>query len=139
MVVNHLGKVVWQGLPWDKAFEKAIVKAVTAGPPPLLAGVDLGAFEHFKKPLRGGKNFARSYYKIKANINNTQKPQNAETAKRIVDTINERISQRTLTADNLRIADPSKAYRIYAELTHKYDGIEVVKPAKAALLEMRKR
>ena len=71
VVINHLGKVVWEGLPWDKEFEKAISRAVLAGPPPILAGVDLGPFKQFRKPLCGGKDFARSYYKIKAQINNS--------------------------------------------------------------------
>jgi len=30
-VVNHKGKIVWQGRPWDTKFDKAIAKAIKAG------------------------------------------------------------------------------------------------------------
>ena len=135
-VINHLGKVAWKGYPWDKEFEKEIQKAVKAGPPPLLKGVNLGPFDYLKEPLRGGRKFANSYHKIRAQINN---PKKSATAKKIVDTIDQRINQQTRKAQGLQQTDPSRAYHIYRELVKKYDGIEVVKPAKAAYLEMKKR
>lgn len=135
-VINHLGKVAWKGYPWDKEFEKEIQKAVKAAPPPLLKGVDLGPFHYLKEHLRGGRKFANSYHKIRAEINN---PQKSATAKKIVDTIDKRIYQQTRKAQGLQQANPSRAYRIYRELVKKYDGIKVVSLAKTAYLEMKKR
>lgn len=138
-VINHLGKVAWKGSPWDKEFEKEIQKAVKAAPPPLLKGVNLGPFDDLKEHLRGGREFANSYHKIRVQINNPQKPENSATAKKIVDTIDQRIYQQTRKAQGLQQTDPSRAYHIYHELVKKYDGIEIVGPAKDAYFEMKKR
>ena len=135
-VVNHLGKVVWEGYPWDENFEKAISKAVNKCPPPLLRGVDLGPFKNLKRALFGGKDFAKTYRKIKAQVDN---PKNAKTAKVIVNTIDRSIRQKTQTADQLRETNPQKAYSIYGSLVSRYDGIEVVMPAKNAYFEMKNR
>jgi hypothetical protein len=101
--------------------------------------VNLGPFGEFKETLHGGREFADSYHKIRAQINNPRKPENSATAKEIVDTIDKRIYQQIRKARSLQQTDPSGAYYIYRELVKKYDGIEVVGPAKDAYLEMKKR
>ncbi len=137
VVVNHLGKVVWEGYPWDLEFEKAIDKAVAAGPPPLLAGIDLGPFNHLREPLCGGKEFAEAYHKIESGIEDNEKPERSAVAKQIVENINLGISQKLSEADHIRTTNPLKAYNIYADIISKYDGIEVVEPAKTAYLELK--
>ncbi len=139
VVVNHQGKVAWHGYPWSPGFEKAVAKAIAKAPPPLLAGVDLGAFDHLRENLCGGKGFAESYRKIKSQMNNQNDPKNSVVAKQIVETIDQRISQKIHKADTLRATDLRQAYNIYAELVAKYDGIEVAEPAKVAYLELKTR
>jgi thiol-disulfide isomerase/thioredoxin len=138
VVVNHLGRVVWQGYPWESDFEKAVSRAAREGPPPLLAGVDLGSFGYLKKPLCGGNGFAQAYHQVESCMNNQSQPQSAATAKIIVETINSRISEKISKADGLRYNHPLEAYSIYADLIARYDGIETVQPAKAAYYELRK-
>jgi thiol-disulfide isomerase/thioredoxin len=139
VVVNHLGKVVWEGYPWKPEFEKSIRKALAAAPPPILGGVSLGPFEYLKKPLYGGRDFAKSYRKIRALMNKEQKTDVSKTAKMIVDAIDQTILQKTTEADNLRPTDPASAYHIYNELVTKYDGIEVTRAAKNKYLQMKSR
>ena len=135
VVVNHEGKVVWQGYPWKKGFEEAIAKAIEAGPPPLVSGVDLGEFKRYKQALWGGKEFASAYHKIESN-SNKKDSKTSSTAKKIVETINQRIVEKIKFADNLRSKNPAEAYSIYAEIVSKYDGIETVLPAKMSYIEM---
>ncbi len=138
VVVNHLGEVAWQGYPWDFGFEAAIVKALAACPAPLLSGVVLGPFERHRKSLCGGRDFAESYRQIKSQIDNRERPENSAAAKQIVETIDRRIQQKICEADSLRATNPRKAYDIYADILAKYEGIEAVKPAKLAYLELKK-
>jgi len=139
VVVNHRGKVAWEGYPWSSEFEQALAKALAAAPPPLLAGVDLGPFESFRESLRGGRGFAASYRKIESHINNWMSPKHSAAAKRIVGTINRRISEKSMEARRLIRRDPAKAYSIYADIVAKYGGIEVVEPARLACLKLEKR
>jgi hypothetical protein len=136
-VINHLGKIAWKGYPWDKQFERQIEKALAAAPPALLKGVHLGPFDDLKESLRGGMKFAKSYHKIRAKINNPQKPAISATAKKIVDTIDKGIDQQTRKARSLQQAYPSRAYDIYLDLVTKYSGIEATKQAEIAYLEMK--
>ncbi len=138
VVINHLGKVTWTGHPWNVEFEKAICKALAAAPPLLLTGVDLGPFKHLKDALWGGKDFAESYHKIKAHIDNPKKTEKSKTAKAIIDTIDKNIAKKIQNAQRLRPTNSSKAYRIFDEIVTKYGGIELVKPAKNAYIEMKK-
>ncbi len=138
VVINHLGKVAWKGYPWESDFEKAVSKAVKDMPPPLLADVDLGSFSRFKKYLAGGSEFARIYHEIALYINNKNEPKIAQMAKKIVETINEKISRRISEADVLRSKSPREAYYIYADLVARYDGIEPVAPARLAYYELKK-
>ncbi len=137
-VVNHCGKVVWQGHPWNSGFEKAVIKAITAGPPPLLAGVDLGPFEDFKSSLWGGKDFAKAYKKIASNIGDCKNLERCTAAKQIVETINQRIQQKISSAEKLIDTAPLEAYGIFAEIVSKYDGIEVTVPARQAWQKLGK-
>lgn len=137
VVINHQGKVVWKGYPWEADFERSVSKAVKDMPPPLLADVDLGSFSRFKKYLSGGGEFARVYHQIALYINSKNEPQIALTAKRIIETINARISHRISEADYLRSRNPLEAYYIYADLVSRYDGIEPVAPAKLAYYELK--
>lgn len=138
VVVNHKGKVIWNGYPWQSEFEEAVSKAVKDMPPPLLADVDLGHFSRFKKYLSGGNEFARVYHEIALYINNENEPQIAQTAKRIVETINAKISRKISEADYLRSRNPLEAYYIYEDLVTRYDGIEPVIPARQAYYELKK-
>ena len=135
VVVNHCGKVVWRGSSWNLDFEKAIKKALSEGPPPLLAGVDLGPFARHSRSLCGGKDFAKTYRTIKSHAKSTSK--HSEVAERIIVTINRRISRRISEADTLRTTDPKKAHLIYREIVKRYDGIEIVEPVKLAKLDSR--
>jgi len=138
-VVNHIGKVLWQGYPWSQDFEKALEKALSAAGPQIVAGLELGPFSNLKKPLMGGKDFAKAYRKIESQARNTDKAKEAVYAKRIVETIDSRISQKITKAKQIQKNDPVTAYALFADIVRKYDGIEVVKPAKAAYLELKKK
>lgn len=136
VVVNHLGKVVWKGFPWSGGFEKAIAKALAAGPPPLLTGVDLGPFKKFKKALRGGPNFAEAYNTISMVAANDKKTDSSVVAKEIVATIDRRINEKIKLAKSISAADPLAAYDMYARIVSRYDGIEIVIPAKKAYQQL---
>ncbi len=135
-VVNHRGKVVWQGYPWDVGFERAIAAAVAKGPRGLLAGLDLGIFSNMDESLSGGRDFARAYRKIQSCARNGKKPQSSAQAKHIIQTVNKRIGDKLTEAKHLRTTEPLEAYNIYAEIVARYDGVEIVKPAKAALIKL---
>ena len=139
VVVDHQGKVAWQGYPWSSGFEQSLQRAVAAGPPPLLAGVDLGPFSHLKAPLWGGKGFAAAYQKIASQIDNHQNPEISASAKQIVRTINQRIARQIIAAERLLATDTLGAYIIYADIVARYDGIEIVKPARKAWLELKEK
>ncbi len=131
VLVDHQGREAWRGHPWDGDFEKAIKTALAKAPPPLLIGVELGPFSDLKKELAGGKGFARAYEKIRSNISST----NAETkaaAQAIILAIDRGISKKADEAAALSGEDPVAALNIYAGLIKRYDGVEVVKGAKAA-------
>jgi len=116
VVVNHEGKVVWQGYPWSCEFEKAISKAIEAAPPPLLADVDLGPFNHLRKSLFGGSKFGAAYREIRLWGSRKNRCEKSAVAKRIIETIDRRISQKTGQANRLRSKDPLQAYNIYADI-----------------------
>ena len=139
VIVNHEGKIVWQGYPWSSGFEKELNKALAAAPPPLLAGIDLGPFDSFRRALRGGKKFGESYRKIEAHVDNWMSPKHSEAARRIINTINLRIAQRIGEADRIAAAEPEKAYQIYSHIVDRYGAIKAAEPARAARLELRKR
>jgi len=138
VVVDHKGMVVWQGYTWNGGFEKALKAALAAAPPPLLVDVELGPFEHLKKPLFGGDGFAEAYNQIKAGANgNGNSTKTRAAAKNIVGTIDKRIARQIERADLLCAADPVSAYYRYADIVSKYDGIEAVEPARAACLRLK--
>jgi len=139
VVVNHTGKVVWCGYPWSREFEESIEAAILAGPPPLLVGIDLGPFSYLREPLWGGRNFAAAYRKIASRLSNRSNPEISAAAKQIVQTINRRISLKISKANRLRATDPLGAYSIYADIVARYDGIEIVKPARKAYLDLKKK
>jgi hypothetical protein len=138
VLVNHRGKVVWQGHPWDLELEQVIRRAIAAGPPPLLAGVDLGHFWYLREELFGGEAFARAYREIELHRADAEQVEDAALAERIVQTIDLRILGRSKEADNLRKTDLLGAYRIYADIVAKYGGIKAAQPAKAAYLELKR-
>ncbi len=135
-VVNHLGKVVWQGYPWDVGFERAIAAAVAKGPRGLLAGLDLGFFSNLDESLSGGRDFAKAYRKIQSCARNGKKPRSSAQAKHIIQTVNKRIGEKLTEAEHLRTTEPLKAHSLYTEIVAQYGGIEIVKPAKAALIKL---
>lgn len=137
IVVNHLGKVVWKGYPWNLEFERSIAKAVSAGPSPLLAGVDLGPFRKFKKALCGGKDFAQAYRKIASYAYSGRQNKNTAIARKIIETIDNRLGQKIKAAENMLSVNPADAYRIYSNIVAKYDGIESAAPARAAYLALK--
>lgn len=137
VVVSHTGQVVWRGYPWSKEFEEAIEATLSAGPPPLLVGVDLGPFRHLRKALWGGREFAKAYREIEAFTDNYDEPGTLAVAERIIKTIDGRILQKTRQADKLRATDPVRAYKVYAGIVGNYYGIEAVQPARVAYLELR--
>lgn len=138
VVVNHQGKVVWKGHPWKAEFERAIRRALEAGPRPLLSRIDLGPFEHLKKNLCGGSGFARAYREIESFTDSSKDPELSAIAKEIIDTIDRRIFQQIDQAEKLRSKDILAAYRIYKNIVTKYDGIEITEPAQKAYLELKK-
>lgn len=135
-VANHQGKIVWQGYPWDAGFEQAIAKAIAKSPSPLLAGIDLGIFKKFGTALDGGKDFARAYRKVESYAHNKNQPKRSAKAKRILKTIDQRLRQKINQAQRLQAGEPDRAYSIYADIVARYDGIEITKPARVALLEL---
>jgi len=136
-VVNHLGVVVWQGLPWKKDFEKTIIKALAAAPPPLLAEVELGPFEVHRAALFGGSRFAQAYSLVESFARDTKDPQTAAIAQRIVETIDARITEMLGRADDLRKAKPEVALAIYSDIAAKYGGIKAAEPAQIACEQMK--
>lgn len=138
VVVNHRGKVAWEGYPWDSKFEKAIAEAVKAGPPPLLVGVDLGPFNHLRKRLFGGNGFAKAYRELESKAAGHKQSASSRVAEEIVETIDKRICERIEEAEGLRTTDPLRARDIYAQIIAKYDGIEAVERAKASYIELKK-
>jgi len=137
MLVNHNGKVVWDGYPWDLDFERAVTKAVAAGPPPLLAGVDLGRFAYLRKELWGGGGFVKAYQQIEWCVENGGNPDDRQLAKSIVETIDSKIAEKISRAKKLCSKDPLRALAICADIIYRYDGIDAAKPAKAAYLELK--
>ncbi len=136
-VVNHKGKVLWQGYPWESDFEKTIAKAVAAGPPPLLAGIELGRFSALKKSLWGGSGFVRAYRQIQSLAAGNSDTKDRKLAQKIIETIDRRIKEEANQAKHLQSKDPAMALAICADIVRRYDGIEAVKPAKAAYLELK--
>ena len=138
VVVNHLGKVVWQGYPWNCEFEKAVAKAIEAAPAPLLSGVDLGPFSHLSSSLFGGSRFAAAYREIESWASRKKECEKSAFAKQLVETIDRKISEQTSEADRLKVSDPVKAYDIYADIVSRYGDIEAVKRARVAYLELKR-
>jgi thiol-disulfide isomerase/thioredoxin len=138
VVINHLGHVVWEGYPWQTAFEKAIIRALDSASAPLLAGIDLGPFGHLRKQLSGGEGFAKAYGEIKICAQNKEWPESS-AAERILKTIDKRISEKISKAKRLQTEDILSAYRTYEDILAKYGGIDAVMPAKAAYLELKKQ
>jgi thiol-disulfide isomerase/thioredoxin len=138
-VVDHTGTITWRGNPASFGFEGAIKKAVASSPLPALAGVDLGPFKNQKEALRGGKDFAKSYSKIKAYADKKDRTEKSAFAKRIIKSINEWLEDRTERADKLKKTNPTAAYKIYASLVDNYDGIEAISSAKSAYLQFKNR
>lgn len=136
-VVNHLGVVVWQGLPWKKDFEKAIVKALASAPPPLLTDVDLGPFEMHRVALFGGSRFTQAYRLVESFTDDSKDTPTGAAAKRIVATINARIAELTSRADGLRRAKPDEALAIYSEIAARYRGIAAAERAVTACTQMK--
>ena len=137
VVVNHKGKVIWQGYPWKSDFEKAVTNAIAAGPPPLLTGIDLGKFDDLKKSLWGGRDFVRAYRQIQSYAINGTNSSDRSLAKKIIETIDRRINEKTNHTKQLQSKDPAMALAIYADIVLRYDGIEATGSAKAAYLELK--
>jgi thiol-disulfide isomerase/thioredoxin len=138
VVVNHEGKVVWRGYPWQSEFEKAVIKALKAAPAPLLSGIDLGPFRHLEGALCGGSEFSHAYEDIKLYASGQRDHKNTAIARTILDTIDKRISQEIKRANQLETTDLLSAYYIYEDIIARYDGIEAVEPAKTAYYELKK-
>jgi thiol-disulfide isomerase/thioredoxin len=138
VVVNHRGRVVWEGYPWSLGFEEAVEKAIAAGPPPLLAGVDLGPFAHLRKYLFGGRGFAKAYGEIERCAADRENRQKSVVAKRIIQTIDAGISEKIRVANSLRATDLLGAYNMYADIVQRYGGIEAAEPARAAYRALKK-
>lgn len=137
VVVNHQGKVAWQGYPWSPEFEEAIEKAMGAAPPPLLTGVDLGPFCYLRKHFFGGRGFAKAYREVESCAADKKRAEKSAVAKKIIQTIDRRISEKIRRADNLRATDLLGAYNIYADIVARYGGIKATEPAKAAYIELK--
>ena len=137
-VVDHRGIVTWQGYPWNKEFEKEIRKALDACPVSFLADVDLGPFGRYKDALRGGKDFAKAYRQIKSKINKGKGTKVSLSAERIIETFDRRLLQEIAKADKLSVTDPLGAYRMYADIVNKYDGIDAVGRAKLSYRQLQK-
>ncbi len=132
-------RVSWRsGSPASRAAAwRSISKAISAGPPALLAGVDLGPFGKFKKALCGGKEFSQAYCKIASAADSGRQDKNTAIAREIVKTIDVRISEKIKAAETLLITNPAGAYRIYSDIVARYDGIESAAPARAAYLALK--
>jgi hypothetical protein len=63
--------------------------------------------------------------------------ENAAAARIILQAINEGINQRIRKADRIKATDPAAAYNIYLELVTKYAGIEAIRPAQKAYLQLK--
>ncbi len=135
-VVDHRGQVVWRGFPWNAEFDAIVRKVVEEAPPPVTSGMPLGPFESYKAQLRGGAGFAAAYRDIKAQSEMIDNP-SAASARSIIVAIDLTITRRTNQAHVLRHTEPASAYRIYAELAHKYGGVAVAQPAVKAMAEMK--
>lgn len=139
VIVNHEGKVVWWGYPWDEDFEKAIDKALAAGPGGAISGVPLGPFDHLREPLWGGKDFSQAYNKIRSHAASDKQTELSAHARRIIETIDRNITVRIDQADRFAADSPARARGIYADIVSKYSGIKLVEPAKTAYSALKRQ
>ena len=139
VIVNHEGKVVWRGVPWEKGFEKAIDKALAAMPAGAISGLPLGPFGHLREPLWGGKDFSQAYNKIRSHAASGKQTELSVHAKRIIETIDRNIAVRIDQADQFATDSPTRAQGIYADIVSKYSGIELVELAKTAYSALKRQ
>lgn len=135
-VINHAGKVVWQGHPMSEEFEAAIAGALEAAPQPFLDGVELGPFEDFRLQLSGGRDFVKVYRRLKSEAERSDS-EDGEIAGEIIEAIDSRIAKKIEEAASLRESDPAAAFGLYRQIVKNYRGIEAAKPAVAAHDELR--
>ena len=139
VLVNHKGIVVWSGYPWSRALEKQISKTLDAAPPAMLGGIDMGPYEKYNKQLAGGKGFAQVYHRIKYDAMSPEVTQETLTANAIIHAIDTGISCQIEQADFFSKSDPIKAYHIYDNIVARYDGIDIVEPAKLKRFQLFKK
>jgi hypothetical protein len=139
VLVNHKGVVAWSGYPWSRGLEKQISKALDAAPPAMLAGIDMGPYEKYNKQLAGGKGFAQAYHSIKYDAMAPQVSQKTLTANAIIQAIDAGITEQIDQADFFSKSDPIKAYHIYDNIVARYDGIDIVEPAKLKRFQLLKK
>ena len=137
-VVDHTGKITWQGHPSSphNELEAEIEKAVLRAGPVLLAGMELGPFEHLRGSLRGGKNFTGAYRELKSEVDDGQS-QSGQMAKQIIKTIDEKITEQIEEAARLRQSDPAASFSLYYSIINRYRGAEPTKTAAEAWMEMK--
>jgi thiol-disulfide isomerase/thioredoxin len=138
VVIDHKGTAFWQGHPMDPDFEKAIREAVSKAPPPILCGLDLGPFTHFRAHLWGGSGFIEAYRHI-SNQMGSGRDEHSLKARSIIDAIDNGIARKIGDANEMRHKDPIGAYRVYADVIQRYGGISAADPALSPYLELKKR
>jgi len=137
VIINHRGKVAWVGYPWDIDFDKQIKKAVTAGPPPHLAGVELGPFKNLRKSLWPGRKFPAAYKKLRRVADESRDTRKVAAAVAILRAIDKGITEKIALADKVRRVKPHIARGLYATILEDYGRVDVTAPAEAAYLELK--
>ncbi len=129
ILVNAKGKITWRGYPWSDELNNEIEKIIVDLPKPLTADLEMGPFSELEDSLNGGENFAQAYYTVMAHCNNQSNVNKAKAAKRIIEHLNSRISQKVLSTRKLSLSNPVRAYYQYADIINTFGPVEPVTPA----------
>ena len=136
VLVDHTGKIIWRGHPWDWGMEKNIKKALSNAPAAHLAGVELGSFGNFKNELANAKTLGQAYQKIEAAMENGT-GKTATNAKVVLGGINANIQRQINIAEGLRKSSPKMARDLYSDIVKNFGDISAVKPALAAYADIK--
>jgi thiol-disulfide isomerase/thioredoxin len=136
VLVDHTGKIIWRGHPWDWGMEKNIKKALSNAPAAHLAGVDLGAFGNLKNELANAKTLGRAYQKIEAAMGNAT-DESATDAKIVLGGINANIQRQINIAERLRKSSPKMARNLYSDIVKNFGEITAAKRALTAYADLK--
>jgi thiol-disulfide isomerase/thioredoxin len=143
VVIDHTGKVIWCGTPWDSKFERAIANAAKASSAQAknTAPWPRG---YLKINLPDSNTFIKPYYDTKSAFCDSElaffdarQVSIQGIASQNVSAVNNSFTDSICRADGLRKNNSFCAYDIYADFLRKYGGIEIAEPVKPPYLEFK--